>query len=578
MVIFHMKSYKGVPVSKGMVIAKVFKYSKKKTLIESYRIDEEQVAAEISKFSEAKIKANQSLLSIKDKASHDLGEIQSQIFDAHIHMLNDPVLDETIKEYIRKERLNVEGAIQKALDDLGEKFKKLNNDYFKERLRDIEDVANHILRALKGSINSNLNNLPENTIIVAEDLTPSEIALLDKDILKGFVLSQGGMTSHTTIVAKSLMIPAVINIDGSILEEVKNGEEIILDAIRGQVYIDLDREVLERYKKKISIFRKKEEELLGLSKEESVTRDGQKIKLAANINSLEEVNSVIKVNGDGIGLLRTEFLFLKKEHLLDEDRQFNIYKDIADKMAGKSIVIRLLDIGGDKDLPYFNAPQEINPFLGWRGIRISLERQDIFKTQIRALLRASNYGDIKILIPFISSIEELREVKGIIIEIKNQLEQENIPYNRNIEIGLMIEIPSTAVMADAFAREVDFFSIGTNDLIQYTIAVDRNNSKIASLYSPFHPAVLKLISQVVKAARKEKIQVSVCGEAAANQFLVPIFVAMGITELSMSSGYILETKKIIRKLNRGDLDHHLANVMEMSLASDIKEYLSNYFK
>ena len=577
MVIFHMKSYKGMPVSKGIVIGKVYKYSKKSALIESYQIDVEEIAEELERFREAKEIAHQTLLHIKEKASQDLGENQAQIFNAYIHMLNDPVFSERIQGLISEERLNVAGAIQKALAELSEKFRRLDNDYIQERLRDIEDVLSHLLRALQGSANS-LSNLPENSIIVAEDLTPSEIALIDKELLKGFVLRQGGMTSHTSIVARSLGIPAIINVDERIMDEVKNGEVIILDAIKGEVYVSPEREILERYRKKICILKKREEELLGLSQEEAITRDGHRIKLAANINSLAELDAVRRVNGDGIGLLRTEFLFLRREHLFDEERQFKIYKKVVEKMEGRPVVIRLLDIGGDKDLPYFEAPREINPFLGWRGIRVSLERQDIFKSQLRALLRASHYGDISILIPFISSIEELREVKGIIIEVKNELEQENIPYNRQIKIGLMIEIPSTAIMADAFAREVDFFSIGTNDLIQYTIAVDRNNSRIASLYTPFHPAVLKLIHQVVRAARAERIGVSVCGEAAVNKYLLPVFVAMGITELSMSSGYILETKKLIRKLNKGELGQLLDKVMEMNQATEIENYLKRYME
>ncbi|NLJ83954.1 MAG: phosphoenolpyruvate--protein phosphotransferase [Halanaerobiaceae bacterium] len=572
-----MKSYRGTPVSRGIVIGKVYKYSRKRTLIKTYQIDVEEVAEELKRFAEAREIAHQTLLHIKEKASRDLGESQAQIFKAYIHMLNDPVFSEKIQELISEERLNVEGAIQKALAELSEKFRRLDNDYFQERLRDIEDVLSYLLGALQGNTN-NLSNLPEGSIIVAEDLTPSEIALIDKELLKGFVLKQGGMTSHTSIVARSLGIPAIINVDKRIMDEVKNGEVIILDGIRGEIYVSPEGEILERYRKKITILKKKEEELLGLSQEESITRDGQRIRLAANINSLAELDSVLRVNGDGIGLLRTEFLFLKKEHLFDEERQFKIYKKVLEKMDGRPVVIRLLDIGGDKDLPYFESPKEINPFLGWRGIRISLERQDIFKSQLRALLRASHYGDISILIPFISSIEELREVKGIIIEVKNELEQEDIPYNRQIKIGLMIEIPSTAVMAHAFAREVDFFSIGTNDLIQYTIAVDRNNSRIASLYTPFHPAVLKLIHQVVKAGQAEKIGVSICGEAAANKYLLPVFVAMGITELSMSSGYILEAKKLIRKLSREELGQVLEKVMEMNQAVEIEEYLKRYME
>lgn len=572
-----MKSFKGIPVSKGIVIGRAFKYSKSKTLIETYNINEDQISDEIHKFSEAKIKANKCLREIKERANKDLGTAESQIFDAHIYMLNDPVLDETIKDLIKVECINVEAAIQKAVDDLGKKFINLNNDYFKERLKDIQDVANHILRALTGQMNT-LHDLPQNAIVVAEDLTPSETALLDKERLSGFVLTQGGLTAHTTIIAKSLMISAVINIDDNILDKVKHGDIIILDAVSGEVFLDPDKGLLERYKRKIEIYNKKEEKLLGLRDEESVTRDGYKIELAANINTLDEIKSVKQVNGDGIGLLRTEFLFMKEEDLLDEERQFEMYKSVVDSMEGKSVVIRVLDIGGDKDLAYFNVPHEINPFLGWRGIRISLERRDIFKIQIKALLRASNFGDIKILLPFVSSVEEIREATGIIIEVKNELEKENVAYNQDIEIGMMIEIPSTAVMADIFVKEVDFFSIGTNDLIQYTLAVDRNNSKIANLYTAFHPAVLRLIKRVTAAANSEGIWVSICGEAAANKLLLPIFVAMGITELSMSSGYILETKKTIRKLDRTNLDYHLEKVMQMNIASDIEEYLRVTFR
>ncbi|MFP4662525.1 MAG: phosphoenolpyruvate--protein phosphotransferase [Halanaerobiales bacterium] len=571
-----MISFKGIPVSKGIVIGTVFKYSKRKTLIETYSIDESQITDEINKFSEAKIKTNKYLRDIKEKASRDLGARESQIFDAHIYMLNDPVLDETIKGLIKTECVNVEAAIQKAVDDISEKFMRLNNDYFEERLKDIQDVTNHLLRALAGQQNT-LHNLPDNAVVVAEDLTPSETSLLDKERLSGFVLTQGGLTAHTTIIAKSLMIATIINVDNAILDKVKHGDTIILDAISGEVFLNPDKRLLKRYKRKIEVFNRKEEDLLSLRDEESITKDGHKIELAANINTLDEIKAVKQVNGDGIGLLRTEFLFTKAEHLFDEDRQFRMYRKVVESVEGKSVVIRILDIGGDKDLPYFHVPEEINPFLGWRGIRISLERQDIFKIQVRALLRASNYGDVKILLPFISSVEELREALGIIIEVKNQLEKENIDYDRDIEIGMMIEVPSTAVMADIFAKEVDFFSIGTNDLIQYTLAVDRNNSKIANLYTAFHPSVLRLIKQVAAAANNHGIWVSICGEAAANHLLLPIFVAMGITELSMSSGYILETKKLIRSLDRTSLNYHLGKVMQMGLASEIEEYLDDNF-
>ncbi|MEJ6949525.1 phosphoenolpyruvate--protein phosphotransferase [Natronospora cellulosivora (SeqCode)] len=571
-----MKSFKGIPASKGIVIGTAFKYSKKKTIIESYQIDESQISDEINKFSEAKIKANKYLRKIKEKAVEDIGLMESQIFDAHLYMLNDPVLDETIKDIIKEDKINVESAIEKAMEDIADKFRKLDSDYFKERLKDIQDVAEHLLRALEGKINS-LESLPENAVVFAEDLSPSETTLMDKEELSAFVLTKGGLTAHTTIIAKSLMIPAVINVEENILDIIRHNDTVIVDGNAGVVLINPDINILERYKSKIAVYNKQEEKLLDLREKEAITRDGFKIDIAANINTLNEIASVQKVNGDGIGLLRTEFLYMKEKHLFDEERQFKIYKHVAEKMSNRIVVIRTLDIGGDKDLAYFNAPEEVNPFLGWRGIRISLDKQEIFKIQLKALLRASIYGNIKILLPFISSIEELREAKALLIDLKNQLEEENIEYNRDIEIGMMIEVPSTAVLADLFAREVDFFSIGTNDLIQYTLAVDRTNSKINKLYSAYHPAVLRMIKQVVKAAHDNGIWVSVCGETAANKLLLPLFVAMGITELSMSSGYILEIKDKVRKLDRTALDYHLKKVLSMGLSSEIEEYLNSKF-
>ncbi|MFW5988156.1 MAG: phosphoenolpyruvate--protein phosphotransferase, partial [bacterium] len=412
-----MKSFKGIPASKGIVIGKAFKYSKKNNIIERYNINDSQVSDEINKFSEAKIRANKYLRKIKEKAVQDLGMMESQIFDAHIYMLNDPVLDETIKNLIKNKKLNVEAAIQTAIDDISEKFTKLKSEYFQERLKDIQDVANHLLRAASGNINS-LENLPEKAVVFAEDLSPSETALMDKDELRAFVLTKGGLTAHTTIIAKSLMIPAVINIDKQILDFVKQNDTVIVDGNTGKVIINPDKNLLNQYKSKISVYSKKEDELLLIRDKEAITRDGFKIELAANINTLNEINSVMKVNGDGVGLLRTEFLYMKERHLFDEERQFKMYSCVAQKMAGKAVVIRTLDIGGDKDLTYFKVPEELNPFLGWRGIRISLDKEKIFKIQLRALLRASQYGNIKILLPFISSLEELKKAKVIIEEEK----------------------------------------------------------------------------------------------------------------------------------------------------------------
>ncbi|MBZ4686610.1 MAG: ptsP [Clostridiales bacterium] len=568
--------YKGIVVSKGIAIGRIYKYANEKLAITTRSIPAEKVEEEINRLEEAKEKANKFLHEIKGKATRELSSEEVQIFDAHFAMLNDPMLNDEVIKFINDEKINAEAAVKKAIENIIAKFAAMDNEYFRERVKDIEDVGDHLLRALTGNLNT-LLDIGDDSIILAEDLTPSQTALLDKDKLKGFILTRGGKTSHTAIMARNLMIPAIVGVKG-ILDEAQHGADVILDAISGQVIINPDQKALAEYRAKLAAYEKKQRELSKLKEKPARTCDGFGVKVAANISIPEDTNRVLEVNADGIGLFRSEFLYMNTGQLPDEEKQFKAYKEVVEKMAGKPVIIRTLDIGGDKELPYMDLPEEMNPFLGWRAIRISLERKDIFKTQLRAILRASNYGQIKLMFPLIASLEELDKALEILDEVKEELESENILYDRKMEVGMMIEVPSAALMADRFADKVDFFSIGTNDLIQYTVAVDRTNEKISELHTPYHPAVLRLINWVAEAAQKAGIWVGICGEAGGNSLLTPIFVGMGITELSMSPGSILEVKKKVRELSKKEAEKHVNKVLALNTAAEVEEYLKEVSK
>lgn len=568
--------YQGVPVSKGIVIGKVYKYLKEELIIEDYPVAEEEVLTELEKLEEARQRANRFLKEIKEKAASELGSEETKIFDAHISMLNDPVVYGEMKDLIKKEKINAGAAVKKAIQRITDKFSRMDNEYFKERIKDIQDVGNHLLRALTGEITS-LQNLPEDSIILAEDLTPSEIALIDKDRLKGLILSKGGKTSHTVIMARGLMLPVIVNVEG-ILDKVGHGERVILDALSGEIVVEPDRELLDKYREKINKYYRRQQKLFRLKDKPATTIDGFTIGLSANIGTDEELRGVLEVNSEGIGLFRSEFLYMNTEELPDEEKQFKVYREVVEEMTGKPVIIRTLDTGGDKGLPGLELPDELNPFLGWRAIRISLERRDIFKTQLKALLRASYYGNLKIMFPLISSLEELREAKRILKEVKGELDRAGIPYDPDIEVGMMVEVPAAAILADIFAREVDFFSIGTNDLIQYIVAVDRTNDKIANLNTPYHPAVLRVIKEVVEAAYRAGIWVGICGEAGGDSLLTPFFIGLGVNELSMSVGAILEIKDVVRQLKREECKGIVEDVLKLSTAEEVKEYLTEVRK
>ncbi|HLV09453.1 MAG TPA: phosphoenolpyruvate--protein phosphotransferase, partial [Halanaerobiales bacterium] len=438
-----MKKFIGIPVSKGISIGRIAKYSKEKITGSVYQIEGSEVEREIQRYIKARDRANEYLSVVKEKARKELGSKELQIFDAHYYMLNDPVLDSEIRKIIRDKQLNAETAIRQAVDEVVDKFRRAGNSYIKERARDIEDVREHLLRALYGKT-APLRKLPEESIILAEDLNPSETAMLDKANLKGFILTQGGETAHSSIMAKSLMIPAVIQVK-NIDREVKEGDPVILDALRGEVIVDPDNGLQDCYQKQIKEYQRRKQRLLRLRDKRAVTIDGFELDIAANINSAEEMGLVREVNGDGIGLFRTEFLFSGEEELRDEKRQVRIYREVLEEMNSAPVIIRTLDIGGDKELPYFTAQEEINPFLGWRGIRISLSTKDIFKCQLRALMRASVYGNLKILLPLISSMEELRKAQSLLNEVREELAKDNIPFDESVKVGIMVEVPAVAV-------------------------------------------------------------------------------------------------------------------------------------
>lgn len=567
------KRYKGIPVSKGIVTGTVYKYLDEAPVVEIRRITKEEINSELDRIKISQEKASCFLEKLKEKAEKGLGTEGSMIFEATIAMLNDPVLLEDIKKNIKDGLINAEGAIKKAIDSMVTKFKGIDDEYFQQRIPDVQDVGKHLLMALKGE-SSLVSEISDEAIVVSSDLAPSETALLDKSKLKGFVLTKGGQTSHTVILARGLMLPAVIKVEID-LSTVQNGDRIILNGNTGEVILEPDSTDLTKYKVKIREYQEKRKKLAELKDKPAITRDNFKVQLAANMGTDDELAAILDTNSDGIGLFRTEFLYMNNNSLPDEETQYQVYRKVAKKMKDKPVIIRTLDIGGDKELPYLELPQEMNPFLGFRAIRFCLDREDIFLVQLKAILRAAQYGNFKIMFPLISSLEEVDRAKRLLDRAKLELTKAKISFNGDIDVGIMIEVPAAAIMADELARQVDFFSIGTNDLIQYTMAADRTNELVAKLHSPYHPAIIRLIKRIVDSAHRAGIKVGICGEAAGDPLLTSIFVGMGIDELSMNVGYILEIKEIIRGLNQKECTKILERVMKLSKVDQVKDCLKN---
>ena len=563
-----MNYLKGIAASSGIAIAKAYSLVEPDLSFEKSTVTD--INKEVERFQTALSRSKIELEAIREKASIEFGADKAAIFEAHLLVLGDPELVSPIEDKIKTEQVNAEQALKEVTNVFISMFEQMDNDYMKERAADIRDVTKRLLSHLLGVQLVNPNMIPEEAIIVAEDLTPSDTAQLNRKFVKGFTTNIGGRTSHSAIMARSMEIPAVVGTK-SATKEIQNGDLIILDGLKGEVHINPTPEVVAQYRREQVRFEEQKAEWAKLVNEKTVSVDGQYVELAANIGTPKDLEGVVNNGGEAIGLYRTEFLYMGRNELPSEDEQFESYKTVLEGMNGNPVVVRTLDIGGDKELPYLDLPKEMNPFLGFRAIRLCLEEQDIFRTQLRALLRASSYGNLKIMFPMIANLDEFRAAKAILEEEKKKLETEMIKVADHIEIGIMVEIPSTAIMADQFAKEVDFFSIGTNDLIQYTMAADRMNERVSYLYQPYSPAILRLVKMVIDAAHKEGKWAGMCGEMAGDETAIPLLLGLGLDEFSMSASSILKARSQILRLSKKEMENLAEKALQMRTTSEVIE-------
>ena len=567
--------FKGTGASPGIAIGKVLVVEHSELEIEKRSIAD--IDEEVTKLDRAVEISKEELTKVKEKALVELGEHEAEIFEAHLLVLEDPELIDSAKAKIRDEEVNADFALKEIRDMFVGMFESMDNEYMRERAADIKDVTNRIIRHLLGAKIVDLAALEEEVVLVAHDLTPSDTATMNKSKVLGFLTDIGGRTSHTAIMARTLEIAAVLGLT-DITTKAKDGDYIVFNGDTGEVILNPDEETMTKYTKLKTEFEEYRKSLELLKGKPSVTLDGRHVELAGNIGSPKDVEGLIKNDAEGVGLYRTEFLYMDKEDAFPtEEEQYEAYKAVLEGMDNKPIVIRTLDIGGDKELPYFEMESEMNPFLGYRAIRICLDRKDIFKTQLRALYRASVHGKLRIMFPMISSLEELLAAKEVVAEVKDELKAEEVAFADDVEVGMMIEIPSAAVISDILAKHVDFFSIGTNDLIQYTCAVDRMNQKISHLYNQFNPAVLRLIKTVIDNAHKEGKWVGMCGESAGDQRMIPILLGFGLDEFSMSPISILPARKLITSVSYEDMQNFANEVLSMGTAKEIKAHVEKTF-
>ncbi len=535
-----MERYAGKSILKGTAIGKVLFYSKEEQVV--LRKSVEDVQAELERFEKAKNEAVVQLNALYEKALKEVGEVNAAIFEVHAMMVEDGDFNDSIKNMIESQAVNAEYAVAATGDNFAKMFAEMDDDYFRARSADIKDIAERIVRILHGGHSSgDLGDEP--VILAAKDLAPSETVQMDKSKLLGFVTELGSSNSHTAILARTMNIPALIGISVS---EDMNGKMAIIDGVSGELILDPDEDVLKQYQQRQEDEKKSRELLQQLKGKPAVTLDGKEIKLFANIGSVGDMAKVLANDAGGIGLFRSEFLYLEKDDYPTEEEQFQAYKTVAETMAGKKVVIRTLDIGADKQVDYFNMDKEDNPAMGYRAIRICLDRPEIFRTQLRAIIRASAYGNIAVMYPMIISVDEVLQIKKIVASIKADFDEKGIPYG-DFEQGVMIETPAAVMISDLLAKEVDFFSLGTNDLTQYTLAIDRQNAKLDNIYDAHHPAILRMIQMVIDNGHKENCWVGICGELGADLTMTEKFLKMGIDELSVSPAAVLPVKKIIRE-------------------------------
>lgn len=565
-----LASLKGIVASSGIAFGKAYKLAIPDLSYDTYAIT--SVDKEMNRLYDAVQKSREEIKSIRTQIAQHQGEENAAIFDSHLLMLDDPYYMGAIEQIVQDEKINVECALAKVTELLISTFKQLNNLYIRERINDIQDVVDRVLANLLGKSLPNISLIKERSIIVATDLKPSETVQIDQRFVQGFVTDYGGKTTHSAIIAKSLNLSAVVG-TGDATTLINNGDELIVDAINGLVFINPSDHILSTYKNRQQHLNDVNNQLATYKNRQTETSDHYPLEIHANINSIKSLEQAKQKGIDGIGLFRTEFLFMESTNLPTELKQFNIYKSVLKKMKSKPVVIRTLDIGGDKQLPYYSLPEENNPFLGLRSIRFTLKEKTIFETQLRALLRASPYGNLKIMFPMITTIEELRAAKQLFYQAKIQLERENIPVSNDIEIGMMIETPAAAMLADIFIHEVDFFSIGTNDLIQYTFAIDRMNENVSHLYEPLHPAILRQINTIIDVAKQYGKWVKICGEMANDERAIPLLIGLGLTSFSMDSSAILRARKQIYSLSKKKMQHIAEKSLRAKGAQEVIQLL-----
>jgi len=565
---------KGISASPGIAIGKAFLYHKEDFWIEERTIAAHETEAEVQRFLWAVDEVISELQKTKRRMEKELGKEQAQIFEAHLAMLEDQMaLDETATR-IREELKNAEFAFFRTLRKIVKALRATEDAYLKERIEDVLDVQRRVVLKLVGKEHPSLIGLEAGSIVVARNLSPSDTARMHRKGLLGFVTDVGGQTSHTAIMARAMEAPAVVGTERA-MEEIEPGDTLILDGMHGVVYVHPDEELLVEYRKRKQRWTEMEADLATLRTLPATTLDGKSVVVAANIEFPDEVNSASAHGAEGIGLYRTEFLYLMNSNLPTEEEQFEAYRSVVERIAPNPVVIRTLDLGGDKLADSLPMTPELNPFLGWRAIRVCLDREDLFRVQLRAILKASAQGKVRIMFPMISGIEELQRAKEVVEEVKDTLRKEGIAFDAHCPVGMMIEIPSAAVMADQLAEASDFFSIGTNDLVQYTLAVDRGNERIASLFDPLHPAVLRLIQGVIEAGHRKGIPVAMCGEMSGDPLATLVLLGMGLDEFSMSPIAIPEVKMILRGVRFGDAEEVAGEVMKLGTKAEIRAFLED---
>ncbi|UDW84172.1 phosphoenolpyruvate-protein phosphotransferase PtsI [Pasteurella canis] len=565
----------GIPASPGIVFGKALVLKEEKIVLDMQKISEAQIEAEIARFYQGREAAVEQLSTIRDRAEKTLGEEKAAIFEGHLMILEDEELEEEIIDYIRTNKVNAGVAASKIIEQQVVMLSEIDDEYLRERAGDIRDIGNRLIKNILGMHIVDLGDINEEAILIAYDLTPSETAQLNLEKVLGFITDIGGRTSHTSIMARSLELPAIVGTN-NVTERVNTGDYLILDAVNNAIYVNPSQQEITRLKALEQKLAEEKAELAKLKDLPALTLDGHRVDVVANIGTIRDVESADRNGAEGVGLYRTEFLFMDRDQLPTEEEQFIAYKDVVEAMNGRLVVLRTMDIGGDKELPYLNLPKEMNPFLGWRAVRIALDRREILHAQLRAVLRASAFGKLAVMFPMIISVEEIRELKAVIDTLKQELRSEGKTFDDEIQIGVMVETPAAAVNAKFLAKEVDFFSIGTNDLTQYTLAVDRGNELISHLYNPMSPSVLSLIKQVIDASHAEGKWTGMCGELAGDEKATILLLGMGLDEFSMSAISVPRIKKLIRNVDYADAKTLAAKALQLPTAAEIEQLVEDF--